>query len=42
MLNQVTLGFSYIQKGAATFNQEDVIKDKARYNDLNTNHNKDE
>ena len=42
MPNWVTSGSSHAQEGAAISDQEDAIKDKARCNDLNTNHNRDE
>ena len=38
----MTSGSSHIQKGAATSDQENVTKDKAGYDDLNINHNRDE
>ena len=40
MPNRVTLGSSHAQEGTATSDQEDVTKDKAEYNDLNTNYNR--
>ena len=42
MPNRATLRSSPAQEGTATSNQEDATKDKAGYNDLNTNHNRDE
>ena len=42
MPNRVTSGSSHAQESTATSNQEDATKDKAGYDDLNTNHNRDE
>ena len=42
MPNQVTSGSSHAQEGTIISDQEDAIKDKARYDDLNTNYNRDE